>query len=379
MVIHMMSILRNLTSLVLLFPTIAFGSAGEIGSFTGSGVLERDNRVIDGGAGVGVQSMDTAVTAKGRMRIDFIDDTRVDITEHARLLIDDFVYDPNTGRGSLGLKATLGTVRYASGQIAKNSRQRVNIRTPSAKINVRGTDFIMVVDEIGGTMITLLPSCDISGSCVTGEIMVENDNGFVIMNQAFQSTIVKQSWTPPLKPLLLGLEEGDITNLLILRKKSPYLEEEEEIVKRARKMYEFLDIDFLEFDGLDEDVLVDDIKNIWATELNNTDLYLQELLHDMLDQLNIALAELFRDELEKQNEEFFAERTLGYDNKTRITLENQDPNWRVQREDTSITHYLDLKLNQSYGYTINMEQQDDTIYDYRLGVGNNTINIIQVQ
>lgn len=180
------------------------GSAGEIGSFTGSGVLERDNQIIDGGAGVGVQSMDTAVTAKGRMRIDFIDDTRVDITEHARLLIDDFVYDPNTGRGSLGLKATLGTVRYASGQIAKNSRQRVNIRTPSAKINVRGTDFIMVVDEIGGTMITLLPSCDISGSCVTGEIMVENDNGFVIMNQAFQSTIVKQSWTPPLKPLLLG-------------------------------------------------------------------------------------------------------------------------------------------------------------------------------
>jgi hypothetical protein len=209
--------------------------------------------------------------------------------------------------------------------------------------------------------------------------MVENDNGFVIMNQAFQSTIVKQSWTPPLKPLLLGLEEGDITNLLILRKKSPYVEEEEEIVKKARKMYEFLDIDFLEFDGLDEDALVDDIKNIWATELNNTDLYLQELLHDMLDQLNIALAELFRDELEKQNEEFFAERTLGYDNKTRITLENQDPNWRVQREDTSITHYLDLKLNQSYGYTINMEQQDDTIYDYRLGVGNNTINIIQVQ
>ena len=190
---------------------------------------------------------------------------------------------PNTGRGSLGLKATLGTVRYASGQIAKNSRQRVNIRTPSAKINVRGTDFIMVVDEIGGTMITLLPSCDISGSCVTGEIMVENDNGFVIMNQAFQSTIVKQSWTPPLKPLLLGLEEGDITNLLILRKKSPYVEEEEEIVKKARKMYEFLDIDFLEFDGLDEDALVDDIKNIWATELNNTDLYLQELLHDMLE------------------------------------------------------------------------------------------------
>ena len=78
--------------------------------------------------------------------IDFIDDTRVDITAHSRLIIDDFVYDPNTGKGSLGLKASLGTIRYASGQIAKNSRQRVRIRTPSATISVRGTDFAMVID-----------------------------------------------------------------------------------------------------------------------------------------------------------------------------------------------------------------------------------------
>ena len=86
--------------LLLFFPNIVFGAAGEIGKFSGSGVLERDNQVIDGGRGVGVQPMDTAVTAKGRMRIDFIDETRVDITEHARLLIDDFVYDPNTRTGS---------------------------------------------------------------------------------------------------------------------------------------------------------------------------------------------------------------------------------------------------------------------------------------
>ena len=365
--------------LLLLLPNFAFGSAGEIGKFSGSGVLERDSQVIDGGRGVGVMPMDTAVTARGRMRIDFIDETRVDITEHARLLIDDFVYDPNTRTGSLGLRATLGTVRYASGQIAKNSRQRVNIRTPSAKINVRGTDFVMIVDEIGGTMVTLLPSCDISGYCVTGEITVENDNGIVIMNQSYQTTIVKQSWTPPLKPLILNLEESDITNLLILRKKTPYIEEEEEILHKSRKLYDFLDIDFLEYDGLDEDALVDDIKNIWATELNNTDMYLQELLHDMLDTMNLALAALFKDELQKQNEEFFADKVFGYDPSTRITLGVEEPNWKFSREDASIAHYIDLELNQEYGYTINLEQQDEAIYDYRLGVGNNTINIIQVQ
>ena len=132
--------------------------AGAIGAIKGSGVLERDSQVIQGNTGVNVQSMDTAVTAKGKMRIDFVDDTRVDLTDHSRLLIDEFVYDPANDVGSISLKASLGTVRYASGQIAKRYQQNVKIRTPSATIGVRGTDFIMLVDEIGGTMVTLLPS-----------------------------------------------------------------------------------------------------------------------------------------------------------------------------------------------------------------------------
>ena len=368
-----------LVLLVLCFPHNLYGAAGTITDLSGSGVLERDTDVITGDYGVGVESMDVAVTERGKMRIDFIDDTRVDLTEHTRLLIDDFVYDPNSGTGSLGLRATLGTIRYASGKIATNSRQRVNIRTPSAKISVRGTDFIMVVDEIGGSMITLLPSCDVDGMCVTGEILVETDTGFVIMTQAFQSTIVKSMWSKPLPPLLLDISEGDINNLLMLRKKTPYEEEEQEIMRRARKMFDFLDIDFLEFDDLDQDALTEDVKNIWVTELHDSNYYLQELLHDMLDQLNLALAEMFRDELDKQNEECFAQRVYGYDETTRITIEDINPMWRIIREDAGVTQRLDLKLHQENGYTINMEQGDEAIYDYRLGVGNNTIDIVQSQ
>ena len=144
----------------------AYGNVGEIGQIKGSGVLERDGDiVIEGNAGVGVQSMDEAVTANGTMRIDFVDETRVELTEQSRLVIDEFVYDPANDVGSLSIKASLGTVRYASGQIAKKYKQNVKIRTPSATIGVRGTDFIMVVDEMGGSMITLLPSCDTAGMC----------------------------------------------------------------------------------------------------------------------------------------------------------------------------------------------------------------------
>ena len=369
----------------LLIPSIGFGAtddAGEIGKFSGSGVLERGREIIDGGKGIGVQPMDTAVTAKGRMRIDFIDDTRVDITEHARLVIDDFVYDPNAGTGKLGLRATLGTVRYASGAIAKNSRRNVSIKTPSATIGVRGTDFVMVVDEIGGTMVTLLPSCSIDQlgktNCVTGEISVESDTGIVIMNKAFQATIVKSRWTKPTKPLTLALDESDITNLLILRKKRPYLEE---AGIPLEKMTDFLDIDFLNFEGLDADYLTEGIKDIWLTEfdLRDSDYYLGELLHDMVDQLNQALMRRLMSELDGQNAEFFNFRTEGYDPGTRITLNRQDPYWRLERDDSGYWHHFEIYIGQQYGYTINIQQQDEYVWDYRLGVGNNTIDIIQIK
>lgn len=382
-----MLILRNLiksgiAACVALSSLPAFASpdAGAIGEIKGSGVLERDRQVIQGGTGVGVQSMDTAVTAKGKMRIDFVDNTRVDLTDHSRLLIDEFVYDPANDIGSISLKASLGTVRYASGQIAKRYQQNVKIRTPSATIGVRGTDFIMLVDEIGGTMVTLLPSCDTNGTCIVGEISVESDTGFVIMNQAFQTTQIKSSYQKPSKPLVLDLDEKQIGSLLILRKRSPYDEEEIEMLKKQRAQFEFLDIDYLEFDDLDTDALTDSIKDIWVTDLmRGTDYYLGELLYDMIDQLNLQLAALFRNELDKQNEQFFADQQFGYDPDTRIELERADPNYIFKRTDAGIVNMTQLRLSQDGGYIINVEQQGEAILDYRLGAGINSIDIRQSQ
>ena len=355
-------------------------SAGNIGEMKGSGVLERRNDVITGGAGVSVQSMDTAVTANGKMRIDFIDETRVDLTEHSRLLIDEFVYDPANDIGKLSIKASLGGVRYASGQIAKKYRQNVQIKTPSATIGVRGTDFILVVDEAGGTMVTLLPSCDVDGYCYTGEIEVETDAGFVIMNQAFQSTMVTHGMRPPTPPLILDIGESEINQLLILRKKKPYEEEEDEIRKKTKKMFDFLDIDFLEFDELNNDALTSDVQNIWVTELDDSNYYLSDLLVDMLDVLNLALANLFRDQLKLENQEIFRQKRItGYDETTRIFLDYEEPTYHIRRKDISLNNSIDIKLNDQYGYTLNIEQQDEAVYEYLLGVGANSIDIKQSQ
>ena len=369
-----------IVTLALLWMPSAAASvpAGAIGEIKGSGAIERGKETIEGNSGVGVEMNDTAVTANGRMRIDFKDDTRVDLTEHARLTIDEFVYDPANDVGSLSIKATLGGVRYASGQIAKRYQQNVKIKTPSATIGVRGTDFIMVVDEMGGSMITLLPSCDVTGYCYTGEIEVQTDAGFVVMNQAFQSTMTSTRMQPPSPPLLLDIDENQLNQLLILRKKNPYQEEEEEIKKRSRAMYDFLGLDFLEFDGLSDDAL--NVDDIWVTALDESDYLLGELLYDMLDQLNAALMAIFKSELDRQNEALLKEDTnvYGFNPETGIRLDKTGNGWRWSREDNGGNNFISITMNDQYGYSLNIEQGDFATYDYRLGTStNNSIDIKQ--
>jgi hypothetical protein len=365
----------RLLAVLLLLPNLAFASIGEITQSNGSGVVQRDNDEFTIEESLGVESMDTVLTERGTARIDFVDDTRVDVTEHSKLIIDEFVYDPATGTGALSLKASLGTVRYASGQIAKNSRQSVNIRTPSATISVRGTDFAMTVDEIGGSTITLLPSCDTDGMCVTGEISVETDAGFVIMNQAFQATFVRARGMQPTKPVLLDINENDVNNLLIIRKPRPLIDAEEDLQNKKR-LVDILDIDYLDIDtGLDEDMLLESIKDVWATDLSQDEYLLQDMLTDIFAQINEALMRLLMDEFEKYDE--VAYRIDGFDASTGFYFEETDENWILNREDPTGV-YLYLTLDNRYGYNINVFQGDFEYYDYRLGDSvSNTIDITQ--
>jgi hypothetical protein len=320
-----------------------------------------------------VESYDTVRTKNGRTAIEFLDETRVDVTENSKLVIDEFVYDPNTSTGSLALKASFGTVRYASGQIAKNSKQNVKISTPTAVIGVRGTDFSMTVDETGSSTIILLPSCTMVGNdllCVTGEIEVSSDVGTVILNKAFQATVVDTAKNKPLNPILLDIDESLIGNLLIVRKP---VEIDEELERdRARKLADFLGFDFLEFDELGTDYLGQQTKDIWMTELD-IDYLSQNFLADILDLVNMQLARLMANSLDaKQGTQY------GKDPETGIELYDLRPNWKVRRED-GLGNTFELTLDQGYGYNINMQQNEFEYRDYQLGDGQNEIDIVQTQ
>ena len=196
-----------------------FGSSGKIVEATGPTQITRDKDKIEGKVNVGVEMYDTIETLQSRVGISFVDDTRVQITEFSKLKIDEFVYDPSSGKGSLSIKAASGTVRYTSGLIAKNSKENVKIKTPTAVVSVRGTDFSMSVGEDGKSLIVLLPSLpSLTGlPPVVGSIEVTNASGTVVLNQAYKATFVSSAFSNPTSPVILDLnDESKINNNLLV-------------------------------------------------------------------------------------------------------------------------------------------------------------------
>jgi hypothetical protein len=344
-------------------------SIGDVTLSKGNSVIDRKDgeKDIKVEKNLDVFSYDTVKTGKGQVAIEFLDETRVDITQHSKLIIDDFVYDPNAKTGKLSLKATLGTVRYASGQIAKNSAQNISIKTPTATVSVRGTDFAMTIDELGSSTIILLPSCDGNGNCFVGEISVESDAGQVILNQAFQATQVDTPESNPLKPVLLDLNESLINNLLIVQKPAK-LEEAIEQEEKLKVIANALDIDFLKFDDLEIDLLeTEEDEEATALEIDFLD---QNFLVDILTQLNKQLAIQMQNVFDKKKDKKTGKDEFG------VTLLNEEPEWVWMRSDEAGNNIV-LRLDQENGYVINVTQGDIEIRDYELGEGDNEIYINQ--
>ena len=358
--------------LITLYASQAWASIGQVTQLKGNGVIDRK----DGEQGIVVEkdldvfSYDTVKTGNGKVGIEFIDDTRVDVTQHSKLIIDEFVYDPNSKTGKLSLKASLGTVRYASGQIAKNSATEVKITTPTATIGVRGTDFTMTIDEIGSSTIILLPSCDSTGACLVGEIAVDSAAGQVILNQAFQVTVVDTIQSNPMRPVILDLDENMINNLLIVAKPKK-IEQQQEKEERLKQVANALDLDFLKFDDLDVDLLDLDTEDEFASRLD-IDFLEQNFLLDVLAELNKQLALKMQSEFDKKKTKKAGQDEFG------IILLDEDPQWVWIREDEA-GNMITLRLDQEQGYTINVTQQGFEIIDYDLGEGDNEIYIIQNQ
>jgi hypothetical protein len=173
----------------------------------------------------------------------------------------------------------------------------------------------MTVDELGQSLIILLPNAD----GTVGEIVVSTGMGMVILNQAFQATATKSLEMTPSKPVLLDLNESQINNMLLVT--TP---------KNIKDAFDNpLDFDPLEFNELDIAVL--DFNEL---DINELDV---DLLYNPLDDIS----------------DHIDGRTAGFNKVTSVNTIITETGVRIIRQ---VGDSIDIKTSSDYSVEINLNQ-----------------------
>lgn len=278
--------LTTASLLLLLISGVAQASdpIGDIVESTGVGQIVRNNEeIVVSGAQIPVQLNDNAMTGQGRILIEFLDKAQLALKEHTEVLIDEVYYDPNPSLSKMTMKFTMGTARFASGSLGLINKANIDISTPTASIAVRGTDFTTTVDELGRSLIILLPD---SNGDPSGEIEVTNEGGTITLNQAYAATMVSSLDSRPTQSVTLtGITPSQIDNMFIVAPPPEVTERiQEEMADDANEDQGILDVDFLEFTELEEDELAEDELDEF-NELDIDELNVEYLV-DVLDILD---------------------------------------------------------------------------------------------
>ena len=272
---------------LLLFSLVSYAdSIGDITEHKGSaGLTRQSGESLPTDVGIDIMSLDHIVTANGRMKIQFVDDTKLSLTEQSEVTIDEYYFDPDPSKSKMAMSFVSGTARFATGKLGLVPRENIIIQTPTATIGIRGTDFTTSVDELGRSLVILLPEteCTIDGDCSpSGEITVTNDGGTVTLSEAYQATMVSSFDQSPVQPVTLeNINVNMIDNMFIVSPPEKIVEavEDEQGESDNTDPASILDFTDLDVNELDEDKLKEE--DMEFTELD-MDLLNVDFLQDVL-------------------------------------------------------------------------------------------------
>jgi len=121
---------------------------GQLKSANGDVWIERSGARLPGTVGTRVRTADVVKTgADGSAGMVMVDNSLLSIGPNSVLSLDRLDYDATTQRGQFDSSLSKGSLSVVSGRIAKQSPDAMSVRTPSAILGVRGTEFVVGTDE----------------------------------------------------------------------------------------------------------------------------------------------------------------------------------------------------------------------------------------
>ena len=142
---------RTAQALALLLGLVAAAGAAEIGQIKvvkGQVAIERQGKPVPATVGTRLQTADVVKTgADGSVGITMDDESLLSAGPNSTLSLDRYAFDATTGQGRFDTSLNKGTLAVISGRIAKQSPDAMTVRTPTAILGVRGTEFVVSAND----------------------------------------------------------------------------------------------------------------------------------------------------------------------------------------------------------------------------------------
>ena len=174
----------KITILVLLLQVALFSKEiGTITAYNEKAVVIRETKEVTVFLGMKLQEHDKIITdKKSKVQIVFNDDTIITIGKNSEFAIEEYLFEENK-EPSLKFGLIQGAIRTITGKIGKIAPEKFKVKTKTATIGIRGTNFTIVqkANEIGAVY------------CTFGAISV-SINGFEnIVKQGFYAKIIENT------------------------------------------------------------------------------------------------------------------------------------------------------------------------------------------
>jgi len=129
-------------------PLFASPKIATVQKVTGTATVVRQGQIKSAVVGLEIWESDTLRTGpNGSMGVVFNDDTLLSLGPGSVLVVDKFVFAPRQGKFSIVLRMIKGTAVYLSGLISRLAPGSAYFETPTASIGIRGTKFVVKVEE----------------------------------------------------------------------------------------------------------------------------------------------------------------------------------------------------------------------------------------
>jgi len=189
---YLRSLLTVLLSTTALIPAAEAQNSGRVGA------VNHDATGTPPGAGTRTLTIGTNIiykervqtSASGSTQIMFPDTSTLNVGRNSNIVIDEYVYDPNTGTGKMVATVAKGMMRFVGGQISHTAG--VTVKTPVATLGIRGGVATVVYPIPPGFTGGDPKLAGAQGEIVighVGSVVIKNNAGSVIVRPGYMTWV----------------------------------------------------------------------------------------------------------------------------------------------------------------------------------------------